>query len=101
MEEVVNLIKHRRSFVTLGDDCGILKKPSKRDADPRKSSRIREEDGIQVGTLPQGEAGGVCTCFPVVSRKNLLPQTLQSGQVAVAWKTLGNLDCGNKEDSMD
>lgn len=51
--------------------------PSKRDADLRKSSRIIEEDGIQMEMLPQGEAGGVCTCFPVVFRKNLLPWTLQ------------------------
>lgn len=92
IEEVLSLIKHGRRFVTLGADCsanGILKKslfPSKRGADPRKSSRIIEEDGIQ----PQGQPGGVCTCFPIVSRKNLLPQILQLDQVAVDGSCMGN-----------
>lgn len=64
--------------------------PSKRDADPRRSSRIIEEDGIQMEMLLQGEAGGVCTCFPVVFRKNLLPRTLQSDKVAVDGSCMGN-----------
>lgn len=62
---------------------------SKRDADPRKNYSIIQEDGIQVEMLPQEEAGGGCTCFPVVFRKNLTDVTVRSG--GCCWQLHGKL----------
>lgn len=90
IEGVLSLIKHRKSFVTLGADCGILRSLQKEMLIPGKAVGLQRRMGFRWECCPRERLVVVALIFQLFSGKicsHRLYSQIRWLLMAAAWET--------------